>query len=226
MPRKNSDSFWFKFYPDKYLGGTIGFTLEMHGAYLMLLLKQWNSGPIKEEDAIATIGDLWNKIKHKFLYTESGYVNVRMDIEKNHKAKISEKRISAVLSRYNKYKNQNVKTGYNCTSNVVQTSLLYSSSNSSSSKDKKKDKKKDIYNNLFLNFWELYPKKTGKGAAWKKWKRIKEPSVVIEKIKEALMWQKQLYQWTKNGGEYIPYQATYLNEKRWEDEKEEEWHLT
>ena len=142
MPRKDFDSYWFKFYPDKYLGGTAGFSMEMHGAYLILLLHQWESGSIKEEAALSIIGDLWHSIKHKFVETESGYVNVRMDEERNHKQKISQKRALAVMSRYKAMKNKKVKAGYNCTTNVVQpvsVSVSNSISDSSSLNSWKED---------------------------------------------------------------------------------------
>jgi hypothetical protein len=35
----------------------------------------------------------------------------------------------------------------------------------------------------------------------------------------ALSWQRAQDQWTKDGGQYIPNPATWLNQKRWEDEK-------
>lgn len=56
----------FLFYPNDYLGGTMGFTFEMHGAYLIMLLYQFNNGPFPEEIAVSMIGKLWESIQHKF----------------------------------------------------------------------------------------------------------------------------------------------------------------
>jgi LmbE family N-acetylglucosaminyl deacetylase len=63
-----------------------------------------------------------------------------------------------------------------------------------------------------------YPNKTGKGRV-EKWFQDNEPSeevlaVMLEKI--AVM--KQTDQWLRDGGKFIPYPATWLNQKRWEDE--------
>lgn len=142
MPRKDSDSYWFKFYPDKYLGGTAGFSLEMHGAYLILLLYQWEDGFITEERAIAVCGDSWNKIKHKFVFTEIGYVNTRMDEERNHKLEISQKRTIAIKERYKSMKNRQDKGRYKCSTSVLQTVSSSSSSSLSNSKRKEDNKKK------------------------------------------------------------------------------------
>lgn len=71
----------------------------------------------------------------------------------------------------------------------------------------------------FIVFWDEYPKKRGKGAAEKAWKKI-DPAVVPDLMK-ALEKHKMSADWTKDGGKYIPYPATWLNQRRWEDEIEE-----
>ena len=40
-------------------------------------------------------------------------------------------------------------------------------------------------------------------------------------ILTALNWQKKSEQWLKDNGQFIPYPATYLNQRRWEDEPQE-----
>lgn len=79
--------------------------------------------------------------------------------------------------------------------------------------------KDTIYPDEFLAFWESYPKKVGKDAAMKAWRKISKPKETIRIILEALQWQKQSHNWTKDNGQYIPNPATYLNQGRWKDEK-------
>ena len=71
---------------------------------------------------------------------------------------------------------------------------------------------------VFNSFWELYPKKIGKGGARKAWNKIKNPKATLEKIAKSLVWQKQSEQWKKENGQFIPHPSTYLNNERWEDE--------
>lgn len=67
----------------------------------------------------------------------------------------------------------------------------------------------------FDRFWQAYPRKTAKGAALKAWRKHKPP---VDRVLEALRWQTRSDEWAKDGGEFIPYPATYLNALRWEDE--------
>lgn len=67
----------------------------------------------------------------------------------------------------------------------------------------------------FERFWNEYPKKVGKKAAWKAFQRIKEP---LETLLTAIERQKCGDQWSRENGRYIPNPATWLNQGRWEDE--------
>lgn len=70
----------------------------------------------------------------------------------------------------------------------------------------------------FEEFWLAYPRKIAKKAARQKWQRINMTSELFEKIMKAVEAQKKLPQWRKDGGQYIPHPATWLNQERWEDE--------
>ena len=70
----------------------------------------------------------------------------------------------------------------------------------------------------FSVFWLNYPKKIGKGAAEKSWKKHK-PSLAI--VLTSIEAQKQTIQWSKDNGQFIPNPATWINQQRWEDEVEE-----
>jgi hypothetical protein len=71
------------------------------------------------------------------------------------------------------------------------------------------------YAEPFLAFWQAYPRKTAKGAAAKAWDKARPP---LPDVLKALDWQCTSEQWTKDGGQFIPLPATYLNQRRWEDE--------
>lgn len=67
-------------------------------------------------------------------------------------------------------------------------------------------------------FWAAYPKKVGKGAAHTSWKKIKPGKAFLEKILDAVELAKRSEQWQCENGRYIPNPATWLNQKRWDDE--------
>lgn len=71
---------------------------------------------------------------------------------------------------------------------------------------------------LFPKFWKLYPNKKGKAAAEKAWAKLKVTDDLFNLIAQSLAKQCASQAWTKDGGQFIPHPATWLNGKRWEDE--------
>lgn len=73
---------------------------------------------------------------------------------------------------------------------------------------------------LFERFWEAYPKKRSKPAARRAWLRLRPGPVLFRAMMEALERQKRSRDWAKDAGQFIPYPATWLNQRRWEDEED------
>jgi uncharacterized protein YdaU (DUF1376 family) len=69
-------------------------------------------------------------------------------------------------------------------------------------------------------FWNIYPKKVGKEAARKSFLKMVKNQTVFDGVLNALDWQTKSDQWLKEGGQFIPNPATYLNQGRWQDEPE------
>lgn len=85
----------------------------------------------------------------------------------------------------------------------------------------KNSKDKNIYAQIetrFNAFWSAYPKKKGKQAAEKAFKKIAPDETLLETMLNALEEQKRSAEWQKDNGQFIPHPATWLNGKRWEDE--------
>lgn len=82
----------------------------------------------------------------------------------------------------------------------------------------KKSKVKNIIADVFDTFWQAYPRKIAKSKALDSWNKIEVDECLLATILTAIENQKKSDQWLKNGGEFIPYPATWLNGKRWEDE--------
>lgn len=71
----------------------------------------------------------------------------------------------------------------------------------------------------FDDFWGLYPKKSGKGAARTAFtKALKKTDAST--IADAVKAHTQTDQWQKHSGKFIPNPATWLNQERWDDEIE------
>lgn len=68
----------------------------------------------------------------------------------------------------------------------------------------------------FDRFWAAYPKKIGKGAAEKAFAKAPINGHLAD-VLTALERQKHSEQWRRDGGQFIPNPATWLNQRRWED---------
>ena len=76
-----------------------------------------------------------------------------------------------------------------------------------------------VVEEYFDTFWREYPRKTGKGAARKSFEKAMKKTD-LKTILDAVKAQKQSSQWRKDGGQFIPHPATWLNQERWEDESD------
>lgn len=75
-----------------------------------------------------------------------------------------------------------------------------------------------VYTEEFARFWNAYPRKAGKGAAWRSWRKLNPSEDLQIVIFNALAQQIVSSQWTRDAGKFIPHPATWLNQSRWEDE--------
>lgn len=67
----------------------------------------------------------------------------------------------------------------------------------------------------FDRFWAAYPRKVGKGAAERSFERIRPDAALLDGMLRAIESQRQSDTWQRG---YIPNPATWLNQRRWEDE--------
>ena len=83
----------FLFYPNDYIGGTMGMTFEEKGAYMELLMLQFNRGHMTSHMIGQTIGQLWDNVKDKFIQDEKGlWYNRRLEEEQNRRKHYTESR--------------------------------------------------------------------------------------------------------------------------------------
>lgn len=127
-----------------------------------------------------------------------------------------EQRRAKTRERVNKYRdkircNAGVTLGNDSPSSSSSTSSFVSSEGGSGGKDEPQEDKD------FAFFWEVYPRKIGKGAARKAWLKNK-CGARFDKIMETLQKFTACDQWKKDGGQFIPHPATWLNQERWDDE--------
>jgi hypothetical protein len=70
----------------------------------------------------------------------------------------------------------------------------------------------------FDRFWTAYPRKTAKPKALQAFVKLRPDEALLSAILAAIAVQATWEQWTKDGGQFIPHPATWLNGRRWEDQ--------
>ena len=88
---------------------------------------------------------------------------------------------------------------------------------STDSKRAAREKTKEQEESFFL-FWNAYPKKKSKADAEKAFKKLKPDERLLDIMLSTLEEQKRSTDWQRDKGQFIPYPATWLNGRRWEDE--------
>ena len=69
-------------------------------------------------------------------------------------------------------------------------------------------------------FWPAYPRKVAKASAAKAFAKINPDDALLTRMLAALAVHVSSEQWRRDDGRYIPHPATWLNQRRWEDEAE------
>lgn len=77
----------------------------------------------------------------------------------------------------------------------------------------------DLMSEYFIKFWKEYPRKDSRLSAEKAFAKLNVTEGILTQMLKKIETQKQSKQWSDK--QFIPYPATWLNQKRWEDEEDE-----
>jgi hypothetical protein len=174
----------------------MGMTFEEKGAYIEILMLQFNRGHMTSHMIGQLVGQLWESIKCKFVQDEQGlWYNIRLDQEKD-------KRMSFTQSRRNNIKGLNQHTIGHMTSHM---------------EDENEDvnrniNKVKIIDTLFEQFWDLYDYKKSRDKAEKAWKTLNQEE------KALALQHAPVYAQSTPDKQFRKHPTTYLNNKSFNDE--------
>ena len=77
---------------------------------------------------------------------------------------------------------------------------------------------KTLIDERFETFWAAYPRKIGKSAVYKAWKRLEPDKELFTRILTAVDNAKATDQWRRESGRFIPNPLTWINQGRWDDD--------
>lgn len=204
----------FLFYTNDFDSKTRFFTHEQVGMYLRLLMAQHQNGHLTEAQMKYICGRYDKDVFNKFSKDEFGlFFSERLEQEIDRRRQYSKSRslnrkgnndqhmsphINNISSTHDNHMGQHMET-------EIETTVLGG-----------------VGDLGFDIFWKAYPKKKSKGDAEKWWKKNKPSKELLIKIVAAIGRLKQTADWKKDNGQFIPYPASWLNSKGWEDETETE----
>jgi uncharacterized protein YdaU (DUF1376 family) len=203
---------YMQLYVSDYLADTAHLTAQQHGAYMLLLMNYWQRGKALDNsnERLSHVARLspeeWAEAKptlEEFFIVEGNvwtHARVEDDLEK-----IREKSAKASFAG----KRSVVARGLSERSTSAEQSLNHKE------EDKEEEEDKDISKkSLFVEFWNEYPLKVGKGAAIKAFEKAIRTTDAGIIIKGA-----QRYKSDPNRVQgYTAHAATWLNAQRWLDE--------
>lgn len=136
---------------------------------------------------------------------------------------ISDVRSKARANKQEQNESNDIKTEQ-MISNDIKSEQTESNSKKEKEKEKEKENKKREQEQKqemtvrFTMFWMAYPRHEGKQNAQRAFEKLKPDESMLETMLRAIERQKQTSQWQESGGQFIPHPATWLNQRRWEDE--------
>jgi len=217
----------FLFYPNDYLGGTMGMTFEEKGAYMELLMMQFNRGHMTGHMIGQTIGQLWGRIEGKFTVDEQGlYYNERLEkeIEKRRNYVDSRKNNKLGINQYTK-QNRSYDQSYDhgVTSHMIghmenrnrNRNIVDNIDTTADNKKNKRTKNKvDVVlkedDKLFEELWSALPRREGKSKVTEETKR-KIYLVGKEKMLYAIRKYKSKIERLQTEPKYIMMGSTFMN---------------
>jgi hypothetical protein len=86
------------------------------------------------------------------------------------------------------------------------------------STEMKEKKENNLIYAQFDIFYQAYPKKKARDKALASWLKINFKETSFDFIMDSLNRFKKTDEWTKERGRFVPYPATWINQRRWTDE--------
>lgn len=233
---------WIKVYCDKWLEGTISEeSISVRGVWISLLAlagngKYGDSGEIKALDGVGFNNNqvaamlkislnLWVATKKQLIKTGRIIEQPPQKPNENHcqppetpSKEKSQPPPILVIVNWKKYQSE-----YERTSKYRSKDTAKATTNDTALEDRGKRIDNRVYKETtkekqFNTLWEAYPRKKNKGQAEKAFFKINPDEQLLGIMLVAIKQAKESVAWQKEDGEYIPYPATWLNARGWEDE--------
>jgi uncharacterized protein YdaU (DUF1376 family) len=201
---------YMQLYVSDYLADTAHLTAQQHGAYMLLLMNYWQRGKALDNSN--------ERLSHVARLSPEEWADAKPTLEEFFIVEDNVWSHARVEDDLAKIREKSVKASFAGRRSVVARGLNERSTNAEQSlnhKEEDKEEDKDISKKeLFMDFWNVYPLKVGKGAAQKAFEkaiRTTDADIIIRGA--------QRYKSDPNRVQaYTAHASTWLNAQRWLDE--------
>lgn len=229
MGKKTKPDVWMPLFFGDYLADTMHLNTEQHGAYMLLLMAEWKAGGYLPDhnSQLAAITklppDTWRShrpVLQAFFTVQNGRWYQKRLLRELKEAR----RIIKVNSENGKLGGRPRKPKANPNKSQKKPIGLKKPNdnpNHNLNETPSPSPSQEVLNPFaqgFARFWFAYPKKRNKPAAQKAWTKLTPDAELTESLLAALERWKSTADWQRDDGQYIPYPASWLNGRRWEDE--------
>lgn len=216
---------WYRWFPGDYMHDTVHLSIEEDCLYRRLLDAHWRDGNIPSDpDRIrrlarfpeAVFEEAWPAVR-PFFNKRGGRQNTLIN-----------NRMKSLLDRLSRDLTQKVNAGKARWNKELQASAKRTLCDPDPDPDPEEDKRREDppsvsfphaksqpQNCRFAEWWEAYPKKTGKKPCAAIWKRRNLDDMADRLIVDVRTRAAEDAGWLDG---YVPNPQTYLNQDRWEDE--------
>lgn len=219
---------WMPFYVTDYLGDTMHLNTAQHGAYLLMLLACWKSGGEipDDEGQLACITRLqipeWRRHSdtlRRFFSAADGVLRHGRVMAELAKAKLLSEKRSAIGKLGGRPANEKQEQTNSFPIAEAKSKQNETPSPSPFPKGKTPLTPQGVESadRGFEAFYAAYPRKQAKAAAKKAFVSIKPTDELLAVMLEAINRDAASEEWQRDKGRFIPYPATWLNGRRWED---------
>jgi uncharacterized protein YdaU (DUF1376 family) len=197
-------------YVSDYLADTAHLTAQQHGAYMLLLMNYWQRGKALDNSN--------ERLSHVARLSPEEWADAKPTLEEFFMVEDNVWTHARVEDDLEKIREKSAKASFAGRRSVVARGMNERSTNAEQSlnhKEEDKEEDKDISKKeLFVDFWNVYPIKVGKGAAQKAFEKAIRTTDADIIIKGA-----QRYKLDPNRVQaYTAHASTWLNAQRWLDE--------
>jgi len=215
---------WMPLYVADYLADTRHLSGPEHGAYLLLMMHYWRTGPLPDDDAMlariaSTEPKAWRAMSgvvRSFFVADDGQLHhKRIDSERQKASAISAKRAAAGAAGAQQTNGKRVgKQAANAAANADDLPTICRTQSQEQIQEegslRSQRVREDVDPPGFAEWWSEYPRKDAKGDARKAYAKALKRSTPAE-----LLTRLRLYPFQRDP-KFVPMPATWINQGRWE----------